>query len=208
MTTDDGYILELHRITGRKDSLQGGKKKAVCLLQHGILCNSASWILAGPDHALGWYSFENQLIEETSKFILNLTSVSFVKIGYRLANENCDVWLSNTRGTFYGQNHTTLNPFGSSKERKTFWSFSYHEMGVFDLPAIIDYILLQTNVQKLHFIGHSQGTAAFFVMASERPEYNQKIQLMHALAPIAFVKHVVSPPLRALAPFVYSAKVS
>lgn len=125
-----------------------------------------------------------------------------------MADENCDVWLSNTRGTFYGQNHTALNPFGTSKERKEFWSFSYHEMGILDLPAIIDYVLSQTNVPKLHFIGHSQGTAAFFVMASERPEYNEKIELMHALAPIAFLKHVVSPPLRALAPFVFSAKVN
>lgn len=127
--------------------------------------------------------------------------------GYRLANENCDVWLSNTRGTVYGQNHTTLNPFGSSKERKAFWSFSFHEMGILDLPVIIDYILAETKVSKLHFIGHSQGTSAFFVMASKRPEYNQKIEMMHALAPIAFVKHLVSPPLRALAPFVFSAKV-
>lgn len=80
-------------------------------------------------------------------------------------------------------------------------------MGVYDLPAIIDYILAETKVSKLHFIGHSQGTSAFFVMASERPEYNQKIEIMHALAPIAFVKHLISPPLRALAPFVFSAKV-
>lgn len=61
MTTEDGYILELHRIIGKKDSLDEGleKKKVVCLLQHGILCNSAAWILAGPDHGLGWYSLKN-----------------------------------------------------------------------------------------------------------------------------------------------------
>lgn len=81
-------------------------------------------------------------------------------------------------------------------------------MGLLDLPAIIDYILLETKVSKLHFIAHSQGTTAFFVMAAERPEYNEKIEMMHALAPIAFVKHLISPPLRALAPFVFSAKVS
>lgn len=54
VTTDDGYILELHRITG-KSGEPDQKKKAVCLLQHGILSTSASWILAGPNHALGFF---------------------------------------------------------------------------------------------------------------------------------------------------------
>lgn len=126
-------------------------------------------------------------------------------VGYRLANENYDVWLANSRGTAYGMNHTTLNPFGSSKDRKMFWSFSFHEMGMFDLPATIDYILVHTKVPKLQYIAHSQGTTSFFVMASQRTEYNQKIEMMHALAPIAHMSHVISPPIRALAPFVYSA---
>lgn len=44
-------------------------------------------------------------------------------------------------------------------------------------------------------------------MASKRPEFNDKIEAMHALAPIAFMSHVISPPIRVLAPFVYSAEV-
>lgn len=107
----------------------------------------------------------------------------------------------------YGVNHTTLNPFGSSKEQKKFWSFSFHEMGVLDLPAVIDYILTQTKASKLQYIGHSQGTAEFFALAAQKPEYNNKIEMMHALAPIAFMSHVVSPPIRALAPFIYSTEV-
>lgn len=51
--TEDGYILELHRITGKLGESEQ-KKKAVCLLQHGLLTTSASWILAGPSHALGF----------------------------------------------------------------------------------------------------------------------------------------------------------
>lgn len=80
-------------------------------------------------------------------------------------------------------------------------------MGIFDLPAVIDYILMQTMVPKLQYIGHSQGTATFFVLASQKPQYNDKIEVMHALAPVAFMAHVISPPIRALAPFVYSAEV-
>lgn len=140
-------------------------------------------------------------------FSLQIWFTFDILIGYRLADENYDVWLTNSRGNMYGCNHTVLNPFGSSKDRHKFWSFSFHEMGVFDLPAVIDYILIQTNVSKLQYIGHSQGTAIFFVLASIKPEYNQKIQVMHALAPVAFMSHVISPPIRVIAPFSYSVKV-
>lgn len=129
-------------------------------------------------------------------------------VGYRLSDENYDVWLSNSRGNMYGVNHTTLNPFGSSKGQKKFWSFSFHEMAVFDLPPIIDSILMKTKVSKIQYVGHSQGTTEFFALASLKPEYNDKIELMHALAPVAFMSHVVSPPIRALAPFIYSSEVT
>lgn len=59
-----------------------------------------------------------------------------------------------------------------------------------DLPTMIDYILDTTGFEQLHYVGHSQGTTAFFVMASERPEYNDKIKMMHALAPIAFMGNI------------------
>ena len=44
-------------------------------------------------------------------------------------------------------------------------------------------------------------------MASERPEYNDKIEMMHALGAIAFLSHTVSPPIRAIAPFASVGKV-
>lgn len=65
--------------------------------------------------------------------------------------------------------------------------YSFHEMGYYDLPACIDYILQNTGYPQLEYIGHSQGTSIFFVLASTRPEYNQKINYMSALAPIAFL---------------------
>lgn len=62
-------------------------------------------------------------------------------------------------------------------------------MGYYDLPACIDYILGQTKYKKLHYVGHSQGTAIFFVLTSMRPEYNDKIAHMSALAPVAYLDH-------------------
>lgn len=63
-------------------------------------------------------------------------------------------------------------------------------MGVYDLPAIIDYVSAETNDTKLHYIGHSQGTTAFLVMTSERAEYNDRILFMTALAPVAYMTNV------------------
>jgi lysosomal acid lipase/cholesteryl ester hydrolase len=58
---------------------------------------------------------------------------------------------------------------------------------------MIDYALTKTGKSQLHYIGHSQGTTAFFTMASLRKEMNQKIKTMHALAPVAFMSNLVSP---------------
>lgn len=44
-------------------------------------------------------------------------------------------------------------------------------MGIFDLPAIIDFIIHQTGRQKISYIGHSQGTAQLFAALTLLPEY-------------------------------------
>lgn len=71
-------------------------------------------------------------------------------------------------------------------------------MGYYDLPAFIDYILAVTNQKKIHYLGHSQGSTVFFSMAAQRPEYNEKIRLMVALAPVAFISHTEHPLLKVL----------
>ena len=74
-------------------------------------------------------------------------------------------------------------------------------MGKYDLPATIDHVLATTHRKQLHYIGHSQGTMTFWVMCSERPSYSNKIMLMQALAPVAFIKHCKSPVVDFLAFF-------
>lgn len=84
---------------------------------------------------------------------------------------------------------------------------SWHEIGASDLPAIIDHILKVTGQKQLFYIGHSQGTTVFFVLASERPEYNNRIRLMLALSPIAYVSHMVSPVFNLVVKFFTTTKV-
>lgn len=102
--------------------------------------------------------------------------------------------MGNARGNTYSRKHVELN----SNEDK-FWDFSWHEMGLYDLPANIDYVLNVTGLKKLFYIGHSQGTTIFYVMCSTRPEYNKKIQMMISFAPSAFMSHMTSPLLRIFA---------
>jgi pimeloyl-ACP methyl ester carboxylesterase len=75
-------------------------------------------------------------------------------------------------------------------------SVSWHEMGVSDLPAVIDFILEKTGSERIFYAGHSMGTTMFYVLASERPEYNAKIRGHFSLAPVAFMSHLKSPLIR------------
>ncbi|XP_032663799.1 lipase 3-like [Odontomachus brunneus] len=109
-------------------------------------------------------------------------------LAYVLADAGYDVWLGNNRGNIYSKNHTSLSP-----SDRTFWNFSYHEFGIYDLPAIIDYISNTTRHERILYVGHSEGTTQFWVMASEKPEYNSKIILMIALAPAAFTANIRGP---------------
>jgi lysosomal acid lipase/cholesteryl ester hydrolase len=76
-----------------------------------------------------------------------------------------------------------------------FWDFSFHEIGYFDVPAMIDFVLNHTKSSKLFYIGHSQGTSSILVLLSKRPEYNQKVMQVHLFAPAAFMKNSMRPEL-------------
>lgn len=65
-------------------------------------------------------------------------------------------------------------------------------MGIYDQPAVIDYILAATNSTKLHYVGFSQGTTSLMVMLSERPEYNDKIHFVSLMAPVGGVYYADS----------------
>ncbi|CAH0560012.1 unnamed protein product [Brassicogethes aeneus] len=103
-------------------------------------------------------------------------------LGLMLSDTGYDVWLGNNRGNTWSRNHTSL-----SVKDKRFWDFSFHEIGKYDLSALIDHILETTRVNNLTYVGHSQGTTAFFALTALKPEYNEKINLMVALAPVAYM---------------------
>ncbi|XP_031766858.2 lipase 3-like [Galleria mellonella] len=175
VTTEDGYILGVHRIPhGRDKNNVTDPNKPIVFLMHGLLSSSADWILMGPGTAFA----------------------------YLLAEEGYDVWLGNARGNYYSRKHVRLNPDAILSTR--YWKFSWDEIGNIDLPAMIDYALAHTGRDRLHYIGHSQGTTSFFVMGALRPDYNKKIISMHAFAPNAYMENNRNPLLLMISPFATS----
>ncbi|CAG9767968.1 unnamed protein product [Ceutorhynchus assimilis] len=118
VTTDDGFVLTLHRIPARESTNSGtnsSQKSPAALLIPGISCTSMDFVNLGPGRALG---------------------LLMADLGY-------DIWLVNPRGTRYSMKHQTLN-----RSEAEFWEFSFHEKGYYDLAANIDYIISFTGLDK------------------------------------------------------------
>ncbi|XP_072947929.1 lipase 3-like [Epargyreus clarus] len=109
-------------------------------------------------------------------------------LAYLLSDACYDVWVGNERGNNYARRHITLNP----DKDADFWQFSVDEIGLYDVPALIDYILQLTRADRLNYIGFSQGCSTYFLMCSERPDYCKKTVMMIALAPAVTFDHTES----------------
>lgn len=72
-------------------------------------------------------------------------------VAYILADAGYDVWLGNARGTERSREHINLSADG--RKQKQFWTFSWHEIGMYDVPESIDYVLNVTKQEKLHYVG-------------------------------------------------------
>lgn len=108
-----------------------------------------------------------------------------LNIPYQLVENGFDVWIGNNRGNFHSNKHTSLD---KKKNKNDFWNFTYHQMGMKDVPAMTDYILGLTKKEKLTYIGHSRGCAQFFVLCSLNPNYcKEKFNGFVALAPAVFI---------------------
>ncbi|KYM76677.1 Lipase 3 [Atta colombica] len=83
VTTEDGYILLIHRIPGSPLLDNNKGKKEIVFIQHGILASSDSWILRGPGKDLA----------------------------FLLADQGYDVWLGNMRGNSYCRSHVNMTTY-------------------------------------------------------------------------------------------------
>ena len=70
-------------------------------------------------------------------------------MAFQLADAGYDVWLTNNRGNKYSMNHRYTD-----EKDDDYWKFSLQEMGLYDVPANIDFILKLTGQEKLSYMGH------------------------------------------------------
>lgn len=174
MITSDGYILQLNRIPHERNS--------PCLNEYTNSEECRKPVVF----------IQHGLFSSSADFLISGPQHA---LAFYLADAGYDVWLGNFRGNTYSRRHENMSP-----NDKEFWNFCWHELGMVDLPEMIDYVLRRTNMQKLHYIGHSQGSTTFLVMTSSRPQYNDKIETAHLMAPMAFMSHMRSPLIQAIAP--------
>lgn len=117
---------------------------------------------------------------------------------FMLSNNNFDVWLSDARGT--NNNNRNYSVDFNFVESQRFWDYSLDEQSLFDIPHIIDFVLLKTRSQKLVYVGYSQSTFFLFTLLSTVPEYSDKVAAFVAMAPVCYVSHIRGLTLPLLAP--------
>ncbi|NWZ80323.1 LICH hydrolase, partial [Poecile atricapillus] len=125
------------------------------------------------------------ILSDSIHWIANLPNNS---LGFILADAGYDVWLGNSRGDTWSLKHRTLKPC-----QKEFWQFSFDEIGKYDIPAELNFIMNKTGQKEVYYIGHSEGSAAGFIAFSTYPDLSQKIKAFFALAPVATITHATSP---------------
>ncbi|KAL1314659.1 triacylglycerol lipase 2-like [Arachis hypogaea] len=109
-----------------------------------------------------------------------------------LADNGFDVWISNTRGTRFSRRHISLDP-----STPAYWNWSWEELGRYDLRAVVEYVSNQTG-QKIHYIGHSQGTLIALTAFSEGKLVN-KLKSAALLSPVAYLSHMTTELLNVAA---------
>ena len=144
VTTEDGYINTIWKIPSKSKSyFLQSNNKKAIVLQHGLLDDGWTW------------------------FALRENSLPF-----KLSDDGYDVYISHVRGTLFSTGHVDpsknyLNFIGP------YWDFSFDEFVKYDLTSVIDFVKKTSNVEKIDYIGHSQGTLIYFLKYMLDPEYMQ-----------------------------------
>lgn len=159
LVTSDDYVLTLYRIPGKlADSASNNKNRAQ--KPAVLMLHSQDWDMTQ------WVTND---FDKANAFIL-------AEAGY-------DVWMGNNRGSAYSRGHLNY-----TRDDFEFWQFYQEEMGTIDVPTFIDFITEKTGLEKISYVGHSEGTTQMFMGLALMPEYfKSKVNVFVAMAPPVFI---------------------
>lgn len=112
-------------------------------------------------------------------------------LAFVLANAGYDVWIGNNRGNQFSRTNINLDIVTQAKQ---WFDFSFFELGQYDAPAQIDYVIKTTGKAKVSYIGYSQGTSQMFsALSHNHGNLQNKINLFIALAPVIEMNNTTDP---------------
>lgn len=112
---------------------------------------------------------------------------------FLLLEEGFDVWLGNIRGNIFSSKHVTKDP---DDLNSGYTDYSIDDFVQYDVPTMIKYIKLQTGVEKISYIGHSQGTTIFFMLTMHNPTFiESSIDHFVALGTVPNIAHTHFSPI-------------
>ena len=185
VTTTDGYILMVHRIWKEKTPGQNQTGSVETLSLPADLEAEANSKIPKPVVFL-----LHGLDCESTVFMTSTPKYSFA---FLLADAGIDVWLGNARGNRYSMTHRSLN-----SDDPKFWSFSWQEIAEYDVPAMVDLALEETNQEQLSYIAHSQGTLVGLTKMSFDSNFQSKIKKAYLMAPFVTLQNIQSEIRRVL----------
>jgi len=127
VTTEDGYILDLWHVW-----------------------DNSSYNYPAINPATGEKKvafFQHGLIDIAGTWWFNTENLS---VASNLTADGWDLWFGNNRGTTNSYLHKTL-----TVDDKEYWNYTFTELGKYDVPANVDFVLEHANVSKITYIGHS-----------------------------------------------------
>ncbi|RLN48852.1 hypothetical protein BBJ28_00003114 [Nothophytophthora sp. Chile5] len=170
ITTADRYVLTMYRIPKSYAESQSGAAAAA---------NKPAVHL------------QHGLLDSSFTYVCNFRNQS---LAFVLADAGYDVWLGNNRGNTWSNEHLDY-----TTDDEEYWDFSWEDMGLYDLPAMINFVLDTTGRSTLSYVGHSEGTTQAWVGFSKNQELARTVSYFGALAPVAWTGHSTAEIFVALA---------